>query len=311
MNKNYDLIGDIHGHANELIDLLEKMDYSLVNGVYHHPERTVIFLGDYIDRGPQIRETLRIVKSMVDAGNAFAIMGNHEYNALAYSMKDEKADYIRRHSEKNVDQHKETLEEFKGYETEWKEYLEWFTTLPLFLELDKLRAVHACWDSEHIEWLKKNYSGRLTKELLITAHNKSRHEYHVFDETLKGKEFRLLDGKSIRDELGVVRHEARLRWWAKRIHPAVFKDIFVSIPEESEHIPVEFDYPIHSYPPNEKPVFFGHYWLRAEHPYLQAQNVCCLDYSVAKKGMLVAYRFNGEKELTVNNFIYNNTMQSV
>ena len=106
MKKNYDLIGDIHGHNDELIALLKKIDYSLVNGVYSHPDRTVIFLGDYIDRGPQIRKTLRIVKDMVDAGNAIAIMGNHEYNALAYSMTDEDGNYIRRHNEKNDHQHK-------------------------------------------------------------------------------------------------------------------------------------------------------------------------------------------------------------
>lgn len=311
MKKNYDLIGDIHGHADELIDLLKKLDYSLNNGVYSHPERTVIFLGDYIDRGPQIREALRIVKSMVDAGNAFAIMGNHEFNAIAYSMTDEKGEYIRKHSEKNIKQHGRTLEQFTGHEDEWNEYLQWFTTLPLFLELDDFRAVHACWDSSHIEWLKNNYSGKLTKELLIDAHNKSKYEYHVFEETLKGKEFRLPEGKSFHDKDGFHRHEARLKWWADRIHPAVFKDIFISIPEESEHIRVEFEYPVHPYPSNEKPVFFGHYWLRAEHPNLQSQNVCCLDYSVAKKGMLVCYRFNGEKILTENNFVFIKTMMAV
>ena len=83
MNINYDLIGDIHGHADELIALLKKLGYSLINGVYNHPDRKIIFLGDYIDRGPQIRKTLQIVKDMVDAGNALAIMGNHEFNALA------------------------------------------------------------------------------------------------------------------------------------------------------------------------------------------------------------------------------------
>jgi hypothetical protein len=53
----YDLIGDIHGYAERLELLLQKMGYSKRNGVYHHPERKVLFIGDYIDRGPQIRET--------------------------------------------------------------------------------------------------------------------------------------------------------------------------------------------------------------------------------------------------------------
>lgn len=311
MTKNYDLIGDIHGHADELIELLNKLEYKLINGVYGHPERTVIFLGDYIDRGPQIRKTLRIVKDMADAGNAFAIMGNHEYNAIAFSIMDENGNYIRPHSVKNIDQHKQTIEQFKGYADEWNEYLKWFTTLPFFIEFDDLRVVHACWDSGHIEWLKKNYNGRLTKEILIAAHDRSRHEHQVFEETLKGKELPLPVGKSYYDKDGVHRREARLKWWAKKIHPAVFKDIFLSIPVESENFPVEFEYPIHPYPPDEKPVFFGHYWLRADNPYLQSHNVCCLDYSVAKKGMMVGYRFGGEKKLSENNFVTAKTMQVI
>src|SRR5688572_19891843 len=102
MKTNYDIIGDIHGYADELIDLLEKLNYSIKNGVYSHPERKIIFLGDYIDRGPEIRKTLRIVKDMVDAGNALAIMGNHEYNAIAYWTMDAKGKYIREHSDKNI-----------------------------------------------------------------------------------------------------------------------------------------------------------------------------------------------------------------
>jgi hypothetical protein len=72
MNQKYDLIGDIHGYANELKALLTALGYSRQDGVYRHPERKVIFLGDFIDRGPGIRETLHVVKGMVDAGAALA-----------------------------------------------------------------------------------------------------------------------------------------------------------------------------------------------------------------------------------------------
>jgi hypothetical protein len=241
---------------------------------------------------------------MVDAGNAFSIMGNHEFNAIAFSTADDNGNYIRSHSKKNIHQHSQTLQQFKGHEDELREYLKWFTTLPLFLEFESLRVVHACWDSSHIEWLKNNYSGQLTKEMLIAAHDKSRHEFHVFDETLKGKEFKLPDGKSFKDKDGNHRQEARLKWWASKIHPAKFKDVFISIPPEAENLSVEFDYPVHPYPSDDKPVFFGHYWLRADQPSLQSHNICCLDYSVAKEGMLVCYRFNGEQVLSENNFVF-------
>jgi hypothetical protein len=56
------------------------------------------------------------------------------------------------------------------------------------------------------------------------------------------------------------------------------------------------------YPSDAPPVFFGHYWLKGQ-PQLQAHNVCCLDYSVAKGGELVCYRFDGESILSSLKFV--------
>ena len=84
----YDLIGDIHGYADELIHLLDALGYQNSRGAYSHPERKVIFVGDFVDRGPQIREVLEIVRPMMEEGKALAVMGNHELNALAYHTDD-------------------------------------------------------------------------------------------------------------------------------------------------------------------------------------------------------------------------------
>ena len=83
----YDIIGDIHGHATKLEELLENLGYDAADGVYRHPTRTVIFVGDFIDRGPEQREVLQIVRSMCDAGSAQAVMGNHEFNALGFGTE--------------------------------------------------------------------------------------------------------------------------------------------------------------------------------------------------------------------------------
>jgi hypothetical protein len=72
----YDLIGDIHGHADELVQLLEVLGYRKHGTTYSHPERKVIFLGDFIDRGPKIREVLEIARSMMEEGKVLAVMGN-------------------------------------------------------------------------------------------------------------------------------------------------------------------------------------------------------------------------------------------
>ena len=89
---SYDIIGDIHGCSETLESLLDELGYARdADGVYRHPERRLIFLGDFVDRGPYQRETISIVRAMIDAGAAQAVMGNHEYNTIAYATPDEKA----------------------------------------------------------------------------------------------------------------------------------------------------------------------------------------------------------------------------
>ena len=155
----YDLIGDIHGHADELVQLLEALGYQKAQGVYRHPERKVIFLGDFIDRGPKIRQVLEIVRPMIEEGKALAVMGNHELNALAYHTEDPESpgEYLRRRSPKNEKQHRKTVEQLKP--DELVSYLDWFRTLPMWLDLDGLRVVHACWDEQAINTIAQALDG--------------------------------------------------------------------------------------------------------------------------------------------------------
>lgn len=299
-----DLIGDIHGHADELEDLLQKLGYTKNATHYSHPDanRKALFVGDYIDRGPKIRETLEIVKNMADNGSAIALLGNHEYNALCFHTQDAEGIYLRKHSEKNIDQHAETLAAFENREEEFEMYLDWFKTLPLFYETDKFRAVHACWDYKSIAYLKKHLvNNRLTDTLLLQSAIEGSPLYNAIEDTLKGKELALPEGKSFHDKDGHVRDNMRIRWWIE-LSNVTYKDLQVdkanlNIPS----IPVtgleDSDY----YKPEDKPVFFGHYWLKEEAPSLFRDNICCLDYSVAKDGHLVAYSFDGETKLNKSN----------
>ncbi|MFJ2716803.1 polynucleotide kinase-phosphatase [Streptomyces sp. NPDC087437] len=71
----FDIIGDIHGCSAELEALLAKLGYA--DGA--HPEgRTAVFVGDLVDRGPDSPGVLRRVMSMVEAGDALCVPGNHE-----------------------------------------------------------------------------------------------------------------------------------------------------------------------------------------------------------------------------------------
>jgi protein phosphatase len=83
----FDIIGDVHGCCDELEALLQTMGYTFeevpakgtYGRVYRHPAgRKAIFLGDLVDRGSRILDTLQLVRNMVQAGSALAVPGNHD-----------------------------------------------------------------------------------------------------------------------------------------------------------------------------------------------------------------------------------------
>jgi len=300
----FDIIGDIHGYADQLEKLLIKMEYKKSSGYYKHPKRKVIFVGDFIDRGPKIREALSIVKEMVDEGSAIVVMGNHEYNALCYHTELSKDNFIREHSKKNYEQHKETLIQFSDYQNEFDEYLDWFRTLPLQLDLGNLRVVHACWDEENIHQLKENII--FTKDFLIELHqDKESKLYKSIDETLKGKEHTIPNGHSFKDKAGVERFENRFKWWidpkGKTYDECYFEEVKELTGKEME---IDWVNNTWIYAETASPVFCGHYWLKDNEPKIQSKNVVCVDYSVAKNNILSAYRWSGEKELKSENFVW-------
>ena len=60
--------------------------------------------------GPQQRRVLEIVRPMVEAGSALAVMGNHEFNAIAYFTADGEGGHLRARNEKNTRQHQVFLD---------------------------------------------------------------------------------------------------------------------------------------------------------------------------------------------------------
>jgi len=88
----FDIIGDVHGCFDELLDLLKQLGYCVevqADGdtspkyMVKPPEgRKAIFLGDLVDRGPNIRDVLRLVMGMIDAGTALCVPGNHDIKLM-------------------------------------------------------------------------------------------------------------------------------------------------------------------------------------------------------------------------------------
>ena len=299
----YDLIGDIHGHYDELVALLHHLEYRPDDaGIYAHAAgRQVIFLGDYIDRGPKIRETLRLVRQMVTHGTALAIMGNHEFNALAFATPDPQGGYLRSHNAMHTHQHHATLAAFDGspaLEAEWQSYLDWFYTLPLWLDFPQgLRAVHACWDAPSLAYLRQHLPNAcLTPDLLRQATVSHSPAADAVEITLKGREILLPNGLTFQDKDGHRRDKARVKWWRNPAQ-STCDDYYFAAPPELTGVPVDIETLLDSsFYQDRTPVFFGHYWLQAE-PELLGAHAVCLDYSVAKNGKLVGYRWHGEQRL--------------
>jgi hypothetical protein len=292
---SYDIIGDIHGCGRTLESLLSKLGYLQEDGVYRHPERTAVFLGDFIDRGPHQRDVISIVKPMIESGAAQSVMGNHEYNAIAFATRDErKGGYLRAHSDRNLKQHEEFLDEYAFDSADHREVIDWFKSLPMWLELDGIRVIHACWDWVFIEQIGDPL---ITNELLLASCDNEQWQFDAIETLLKGKELPLPAGHHFNDKFGNPRHDIRVRWWDQSAD--TYKKAFLGPESALTQIPddeINGDHLI-DYSHDAPPVFLGHYWMEGE-PEPLAANIACTDYSVAKAGgKLAAYRWDGEQVL--------------
>jgi hypothetical protein len=304
MRAMFDVIGDIHGEADALRRILTKLDYfQNENGTYHHRSRKAVFVGDFIDRGPDQREVISIVRKMVAEGAAFAVMGNHELNAIAYSTPSEDG-YFRLHNEKNRRQHAAFLAQIGEGSTDYFEAITWFKTLPLWFESGGLRVVHACWHQSSMERLVEtgtiSPSGRVSNDQAwLKLMRRGSPEEFAVDVLLKGPELELPHGRTFRDKEGHERRHVRQRWWdadAKSFRDAAIRmdDDIGELPDEP--IPDTYRYSA------ETPVIVGHYWMTGQ-PFIAHPFATCVDFSVAKSGCLVGYRWSGEKNLTIDNLV--------
>lgn len=304
----YDFIGDIHGHAEKLKLLLGKLGYIRKQDSYVHPDsgRMAVYLGDFIDRGPAIRETLEIARNMVESGAASAVMGNHEYNAVCFhtARPGEPGAWTRRRNDKNIYQYLETLYQFRKHRGELDDYLKWFRTLPLWIDFGGVRAIHAAWNFSSMKALTGYPDGGrlLSDELLESVGIEGSGEYNALEALLKGIEIELPAGATFTDKDGNIRTNMRVRWWlsgpGKRYGELTFR--------QNEAIADEYPDPdaakkLTGYG-DEIPVFFGHYWFSSAEPSVIEPKFACLDYSVASGGFLTAYTWRGENQLVNDGF---------
>lgn len=300
-----DIIPDIHGQADKLRVALKNLGWQRNGTTWLHPEpdRQIVFLGDFIDRGPENGTVIRIVRELMDAGRAQAIMGNHELNALHFHTEDpDTGEPLRAHAKHNLVQHHSFLNEFPLGASQTKDVLDWMRGLPLFLETEEFRAVHAAWIKPAIADLRRQTrNGLLSEEQLIKTGRKGDALYGLTERILKGPENRLPGELSFNDKDGQQRFEVRFKWWSGDAQ--TWRQVAMSVPDLNQlpDSPLPTNLLTDIYPAGDKPVFFGHYWMSGQ-PELQSANAICLDYSAGTVGPLVTYKHSsGSKKLSLKN----------
>ena len=146
---------------------------------------------------------------------------------------------------------------------------------------------------------------RLDEATLHKAARKGTPEYDAVEVLLKGREVELPDGYSFSDKSGFSRTKMRTRWWLSgkglTFRDWVFpdSDTIPALP-----VPAASVAALTGYSSKAPAVFLGHYWLPPDHPKVPVtENIACLDFSVAKGGPLVAYRWNGDSSLNAEGFV--------
>jgi protein phosphatase len=147
-------MSDIHGYYDQAVELLQKIgildnDARLIE----QDDVKVVFVGDYIDRGPKPLETLLLVESLVSHGIAKAVLGNHD---SWYLRKLKGADVMMN------EERSETLGRIKSSPLYWvfpdieRDLLEFLDSLPLHLTIDGINFAHAYYSKSGADKDKKH-----------------------------------------------------------------------------------------------------------------------------------------------------------
>jgi hypothetical protein len=142
-----DVVGDVHGELEVLLALVRKLGYDERG---EHPKgRALVFVGDLVDRGPDSLGVVRWVKRCVDEHGGQCVLGNHELNLLRAERKDGNGWFFgEREGGPQVladDQDREEIRDFL-----WK--------LPVAMEREDLRVVHACWREDAMSEIRAESS---------------------------------------------------------------------------------------------------------------------------------------------------------
>ncbi|MEM7386064.1 MAG: hypothetical protein AAF514_14080 [Verrucomicrobiota bacterium] len=243
-----------------------------------------------IDNGSGIREAVDLVRSMIDQGQARAVVGNHELNAVACVGERDTA---------RADLFETTVAAYRGDPAGFNRLMDWIPTLPVWIEESGYRVVHACWDP----WMMTRVFGGepvASLERWARMTTSGTPEQEAIDRLTKGG--RILTG----DEESGTLNKWAIQWWEEpRNRP--WRELVMlkgrTLPEDNMPPLDDFRHFFTPYGPGNRPVFLGHYYMKASVPPAAFGSVACVDFSVANRGYLGAYRWSGERVLDNERFV--------
>jgi hypothetical protein len=254
-----DIVGDVHGDIDALTQLMLQLGYDEDGN--HRDERRLVFVGDLTDRGPDSPTVVERVKGLIENGKAQCVLGNHELNIMLGQRKFDNGWFF---GEKFFDQttKQHVIQHLVTEPSAREELVKFFATLPLVLQRDDVRVVHACWQPEMVAM-----ASQATDVLNL-------YEQHRFNINL---------GLAIRSDLQEWQKEQR----HQNLNPVKVLtsglEVKVDQPFEASGRTRYLDrYPWWQDYHDEAVCFFGHY----SQPYGQPRGpdrAICVDYGVAQR----------------------------
>ncbi len=122
-------ISDIHGEYEKLCRVLEK--------IAPKKDDTIVFMGDYIDRGKKSREVVDKIIDMKNACNCVYLTGSHEY-AMLHAKSDEYYNYLFWNYGGDA-----TAESYGGFDNIMKVHGNFFNSLKFYHIIGKYLFIHA------------------------------------------------------------------------------------------------------------------------------------------------------------------------
>ena len=204
VGQRYDIIGDVHGHADALRRLLIKLGYTESQGAFRHDTRKAIFVGDFVDRGPQPEEVLgshEICAKPERPAQYWAIMSSMQSLGRCRMKAEDFSGRIRKKTPNNMKNF--FANSFDGSQNISK-LIQWFRDFQCGWILQISLWSRACWHEPSIAILRSCLDGRncFTEVGLRKALQRGSETYRAAEILMKGPEAHLPPGVSFLDKMG-------------------------------------------------------------------------------------------------------------